>query len=224
MQSNLKCEEFEKKMWLFMDKSLSSEEMLYWERHTRECAICSSRLVETKEALSLYESIPMEDIEEEDFNVMINKAVKKNRFRQISSKLLDPLYGFSSDGFIKKFAFGGAAFAAVLVVLFFIYKPENLPEGKKYSAKETENAPLVSRNSAALNEPSVFPGKSEVTPVKYEWKDRHTELKIRRVGASLARVRVKKEKYGILDDWALQAIALKRKMEFLKTELDKSAM
>lgn len=224
MQSKVVCEEFERKMWLFMDKSLEKEEMLFWERHARECTFCSSRLMETKETLSLYESIPIEDIEDETFDLLINKAVKKSMFSRISSKLLDPLYGFSSDGFIKKFALGSAAFAMVLVILFLMYKPGDLPELKKSLAPKTETSPLVTQNAVTEKAPSEPMSKSEVTPVKYEWKDRRTAIRIRHVGASLARIRVKKENYGMLDEWALQAMALKRKMEFLRADLDKSAM
>lgn len=224
MQSKRVCEDFERKMWLFMDLSLPEDEMLYWENHIRECALCQGRLLETKELLSFYEAAPQEDIEEDTFNVMIDRAVRKNRFRRIISRLPDPLYGFSSDRFMKKFAFGGLTFASVLVILFFMYKPANPPEVKKYSAPKTENSSLISRNIEAENAPSRTAMKSEVTPVKYEWKDRRTASAIRHVGASLSRVRVKKENYATLDEWVLQAMALKRKMEFLRTEMDKSAM
>lgn len=224
MQSKVSCEEFERKMWLFMDESLTKEEMLYWEKHIRECAICSTRLQEEKEVLSLYENVPMEDIEEETFTVMVNKAVKKRRFSNLSSRLLDPLYELSSIGFIKKFAFGGAAFAAVVVILFFMYKPENLPEVKKYSSPGSESLRQESRNIAEEKKPAGTLRNSEVTPVKYEWHDKRTALNLRHVGASLARIRVKRNDLGTVDDWVLQAMVLKRKMEFLKTDLDKSAM
>lgn len=224
MQSKLACEEFEKKMWLFMDESLMKEEMLYWEKHIRECVLCSTRLLEAKETLSLYENVPMEDIEEDTFTLMVNKAVKKNRFGRISFRLLDPLYEFFSNGFIKKLAFGGMAFAAVVVILFFMYKPENLPDLKKYTSQKSGSVPLEARNITAENKPSETLRKPEVVPVKYEWHDKRTASNIRHVGASLARIRVKRDNYGTVDDWVLQAMVLKRKMEFLKTDLDKSAM
>ncbi|MCU7492301.1 MAG: zf-HC2 domain-containing protein [Bacteroidota bacterium] len=225
MQSKLVCEEFERKMWLFIDKSLTEEEMRYWERHTRECALCSSRLLEAKDTLSLYESIPMDDIEEETFNVMIKKAARESLFSRLRSGFPRTLNEYLFDGFFRKFAFGGMALSAVLVILFFMYKPESLPELKKYSAPRPERAPLVSQNIADKKEtPAGQMRKTEVTPAKYEWKDRRTALTIRHVSASLARLKIKKENYERLDDWALQAMALKQKMEFMKTELTKSAM
>ncbi|MGE5432616.1 MAG: hypothetical protein ACM3QX_16150 [Syntrophomonadaceae bacterium] len=224
MQSKLVCEEFEKKMWQFMDNGLNEEEMLFWGKHVRECALCSTRLLETKEVLALYDNLPMEDMEEETFTRMINKAVKKKRIFSINFRVPDFLYELSSDGFIKKFAFGSAAFAAVMVILFFMYKPAgNLPLAKKYISPESESVPQASQNIAA-KEPSGTVRKSEVIPVKYEWKDKRTAVTIRHVGASLARIRVKKHNFRTPDDWVLQAMVLKRKMEFLKTDLDKSAM
>lgn len=235
MQSKLICEEFERKMWQFMDREMPDEEIVFWEGHLNECALCSTRLQEAGEALSLYESIPMEDLEEETFTRMVNKALKKNRFNRGISKLLDPLYEIISEGFIRKFAYGSLAFSAVVVILFFMYKPENLNPGKSPSPVQFQSSPMESKDNniagniapESNNVPSGLQtgaGKSEVVPVKYEWNDKSTSSAIRHMGRSITGIRIKKERYIKLDDWTLQAIALRRKMQWLTADIDKSAM
>lgn len=237
MQSKLICEEFERKMWQFMDRDLPEVEIVFWEEHLRQCALCSTRLQEASEALSVYESIPMEDMEEETFDRMINNALKKNIFHSALSKLLDPLYEISSAGFMRKFALGGMAFSAVVIILFFMYKPENLFRAKGLSPiQTTESIPVESKdNSIAENsaevENSAAPavlnaaaGKSEAAALKYDWDDKPTAKAIRHVGTSLSGIRIKKERHITLDEWTLQAIALRRKMQWLTRDLDKSDM
>ncbi|HEX2867276.1 MAG TPA: hypothetical protein VHO03_09555 [Ignavibacteriales bacterium] len=233
MQSKLICEEFERKLWQFMDREMPDVEIVFWERHLHGCTICSTRLQEAGETLSLYETIPMEDLEEETFNRMVSKAVKKNRFNRAVSKLLDSLFETTSAGFIRKFAFGGLAFSAVVIILFFMYKPENLHPGKTPSPVEVRSSPPAESKgnsiAAAGNNDDASGlgtgwGKSEVVPVKYEWNDKSTSSAIRQMKRSITGIRIKKERYIRLDGFTLQAIALRRKMQWLTADIDKSAM
>ncbi|MCU7495286.1 MAG: zf-HC2 domain-containing protein [Ignavibacteria bacterium] len=229
MQSKaLVCEEFEKKMWLFMDSSLNKEEMLYWESHLRECRLCSGLLLETKEALSVYESLPFEDLEEETFTKMVNKAVKKKRAGFILGRFLEAVYEFLFGNYFRKFAFGGAAFMALAALLLFISRPgerEFPPVMKKSPPSENRSTPSMSTNIAEMK--ATVKATKKTAPVKatrYEWQDKATAYNIKRVGTSLENIRIKEDKLRAIDEWTLQAIALRRKMQLLQTDLEKSEM
>lgn len=243
MQSKQVCEEFSRKIWLYMDGSLRKDEMAYWEKHLRACPLCSTLLTESGEVLSLYESLPLEDIKEETFNVMVSRAVHKKSalfeaFRSVRTYLI-----FHTDFPLKKFAFSSVAFAAVLTALFIIFRFEkaDLPDGKFYTPKAEQGAPAADMHNTleqAANrtqegqeartketaQASIAARKNGIMPAKYAWEDKKTAYTLRHVGSSLSRIRLKKVDYKTLDDWTLQAIALKRKIQWLEKDLDKSSM
>ena len=104
--------EFEKEVWLYLDKDLPDERMKYWETKILEYPELDKYLEEYLETSRIYKQGNKFGLGDDKFNMMIDKAITKNtlshKFQNYISKL------FSTE---TEFAFGKIAFASVLIVV-----------------------------------------------------------------------------------------------------------
>lgn len=128
------CDRFSDKVWLFIEKSLSDKDMLFWEKHLENCEVCTILLNESLEVTNIYEKIPVEDMPDRDFQRMINNAIQSEIVIDNSRKtmkiperrsLLD-IIG------IYRLTFGGAIVVGAIVFLLitFLNNPK-IPEINK---------------------------------------------------------------------------------------------
>ena len=128
------CDRFSDKVWLFIEKSLSDKDMLFWEKHLENCEVCTILLNESLEVTNIYENIPVEDMPDRDFQRMINNAIQSEIVIDNSRKtmkiperrsLLD-IIG------IYRLTFGGAIVVGAIVFLLitFLNNPK-IPEINK---------------------------------------------------------------------------------------------
>lgn len=128
------CDRFSDKVWLFIEKSLSDKDMLFWEKHLENCEVCTILLNESLEVTNIYEKIPVEDMPDRDFQRMINNAIQSEIVVDNSRKtmkiperrsLLD-IIG------IYRLTFGGAIVVGAIVFLLitFLNNPK-IPEINK---------------------------------------------------------------------------------------------
>ena len=128
------CDRFSDKVWLFIEKSLSDKDMLFWEKHLENCEVCTILLNESLEVTNIYEKIPVEDIPDRDFQRMINNAIQSEIVVDNSRKtmkiperrsLLDMIG-------IYRLTFGGAIVVGAIVFLLitFLNDPK-IPEINK---------------------------------------------------------------------------------------------
>ena len=125
------CEEFNERMWLYIEKSLDEKERLFWNDHLASCEKCTDLLNESLEIINSYQNIPLENMSNANYKRMINKAAgdvlinndstKSVRFQNRRSLL--EIIGF------YRLTFGGAIVLAAIIFLLitFINNPK-LPE------------------------------------------------------------------------------------------------
>ncbi len=126
-------QEFEKEMWLYLDKSLPKERMDYWEKQLEQNLELSRMFQETEETLSLYDSVITDDIKQESFERVINAVTKRKKkfslFKIITKSGVDEP---SKHEFVfAKIAFGVTLAVAAVVFLLISQKPnpvKNLSE------------------------------------------------------------------------------------------------
>ena len=129
-QNNKACELFKKEVWLYLEDSLSKSKNEFWNEHISGCVRCSSELEKIKEIESVYLTADVDDIDPEQFQSMINKAVKK-RFPSIKEIFLGrypkSISGAAGEFNLAKAAIGGAFIAAAIVFALILQKPEDTP-------------------------------------------------------------------------------------------------
>lgn len=110
------CKNFEREIWLFLDKSLPDNEMSLWRDHISQCETCKNLLEQTKDILSAAEH-DLHDIDDSKFKYMIEKATAKSGFS---------LNDFFTNFFIRPFKFSlvyRAALTGALVLAVIFISP-----------------------------------------------------------------------------------------------------
>ena len=117
------CKDFETDIWLFIEGTISEKEKTFWQEHLSSCFKCSNELNSVKELLSLYESLPEENLPDNSFNKMIKIASSgENNILEETlhpsfkkTRSLSEMFGF------YKLAFGGTILAAAIILIFITF-------------------------------------------------------------------------------------------------------
>ncbi len=201
-ESDLICGVFENEIWLYLDKSLSTERLNKWEEHLGRCAVCRNLLIETEKTLSLFDELPLEDIDDNTFHKAINTATActstklKERFIKkpvLRRKLIQPAFGF------YKTVFGSVLMLAA--ILFFIFVS---PAGNKKLNWSNTNPVLA-------------------------WSTNEISDKIEEIKNSIVRIQEEQlddyVKYQYKDDkWKLTLHEINKQIDQLEKEINDSSL
>lgn len=126
------CKNFESEIWLFLDGSLPDNEMNLWCDHISGCETCKNLLEETEDILSAAEH-DIQDIDDNKFNMMIERATAKGGF-SFNDFLTNYFIGPFRLSMIYRIALTGAA--AGLIILssaWFLLHDQNTEIEKTYA-------------------------------------------------------------------------------------------
>lgn len=84
---------FEKEIWLFIDKSLPKDRMNYWEEKLNESEELRKYFDETIYSLKYYSKSSEFDLDDFKFSKMIDIATDKESFRQSANKFIKSITG-----------------------------------------------------------------------------------------------------------------------------------
>lgn len=114
MQSNGKtlCKIFDREIFLYIDNALPVERKELLREHLKCCDSCKKLLLETENVLSIVEEITETDLNDDVFEIMINKAVKKKQNGYWNKLIL--IEKNRKEKFIH---FGKISFASALVII-----------------------------------------------------------------------------------------------------------
>jgi hypothetical protein len=110
-EKNQLFKEFEKEIWLFLDKDLSESRMIFWKQKLEEIPELNSCLEDYLAISKLYDESEVVDLDNDKFNFMIDTALSKNSYLNKIRSYLSRLLTSESE-----FAFGKIAFASLLIV------------------------------------------------------------------------------------------------------------
>lgn len=122
----IQCEEFEREVFLFVDRALSDKRVKLIENHLEGCDLCKSVLEDVKNTSNAYDALPLDDIEESLYISMINNVTEGSSLQETDKKTLFPrgkslveMFGF------YRLTFGGAAVAAAIffIIISFLSEP-----------------------------------------------------------------------------------------------------
>ncbi|MDQ7816599.1 MAG: hypothetical protein RDU14_06190 [Melioribacteraceae bacterium] len=130
MQNNVKitCTMFKHDMWLYLDRALPDEKMEFWRSHLQRCDYCRDNLKSTEEIISASSSNLLFDLDDNIFDNMVERAVRKKRFdivRWIPQKRIREVYT------IGKIAFASILVIAAVVVSLLSDKPNTIKSVSK---------------------------------------------------------------------------------------------
>ncbi len=122
-KSGNNCEQFINDMWLYLDEALPKNKQHQWREHLSSCSICFAELKTARDTITLYENVPLEDIDTQTYKMMINTATASPFSSSNNSVARYTLRGRSlSDMFgFYKLAFGGGLLAAAILLIFITF-------------------------------------------------------------------------------------------------------
>ena len=132
MKNNISknCSQFSNDIWYYIDGSLSIEKKELLKEHLASCSTCSAELKTAQDSIRLYETLPLEDIDEKTYKTIVRNVTAKfaspnSSLSQFSTsgRSLSEMFGF------YKLAFGGGLLAAALLLIFItFFNNTKLPE------------------------------------------------------------------------------------------------
>lgn len=125
------CEQFRNEMWLYIDGSLSKDKRELRAQHLSDCSGCTTRLTTAQDTITLYEKVPLDDIDDKTYKTILHNATASpvssadNNISHFTarSRSLSEIFGF------YKLAFGGGLLAAAILLVFItFFNNPGLPE------------------------------------------------------------------------------------------------
>ena len=83
---------FEKEVWLYLDKSLPEDRMKFWEQKLRESEVLRKYFDETINSLNYYSKFSSFDLDDSKFFQMINIATGRKSFLQKAGRIIKSKY------------------------------------------------------------------------------------------------------------------------------------
>ncbi len=122
------CNEFNKDIWLYLDRDLPDKRILFWDNHLNNCDNCKTFLNESEKLVEVYNGIPLDDVSDSTFDNFIAKTANNelkpeqitHKISTKSRKSLVELLGF------YRLTFCGAAISAsiILLLVMFLKNPD----------------------------------------------------------------------------------------------------
>ena len=103
--------QFKNEVWLFLDNDLPEDRMEFWQHKLKEIPELGEMVNDYQTVSNYYEQVKEIDIGRDNFNKMIDKAIKKKTIFFKLHILIENLLRGESE-----FAFGKIAFASALIV------------------------------------------------------------------------------------------------------------
>lgn len=116
LKENQLYKNFEKEIWLYLDKELSEERQIFWDEKLKHDQKLRNYLNEYLSISGNYKSSLKIDIEEYTFDKMIENAVSKNSFFQKAKQFIREIFSTDTD-----FNFGKIAFASFLIITAVVF-------------------------------------------------------------------------------------------------------
>lgn len=107
--------QFEKEVWLYLDRDLPDDRMTYWREKIDELPELKKFIEDYKIVSKSYDGVSNIDIGADTFNAMIDKAIMK---RTLTSRIRTFIKNILNSD--TEFAFGKIAFAGVLIIAAII--------------------------------------------------------------------------------------------------------
>jgi hypothetical protein len=125
MKNNIKnnCEQFSNELWLYLDEALPKDKLEMWKEHLTTCSNCSAELKKAEDTIALYEKVPLEDIDNQTYKMMINTtaATSLSSANNNVGKYTTRSRSFSQMFGFYKLAFGGGLLAAAILLIFITF-------------------------------------------------------------------------------------------------------
>jgi hypothetical protein len=123
------CDDFKNDIWLYLDKDLPDEKMIFWQGHIVNCANCRKLLSDNQGILNSYNKVPLDDLLDVSYQKMIDNATANKSGAPVKrSKSLVDVFGF------YRLTFGGAVVAAALIfILITVFKDPEIQFNKSIS-------------------------------------------------------------------------------------------
>ncbi len=116
LKENQSYKEFEKEIWLYLDKELSKERQIFWNEKLRQDQSLRNYLNEYLTIENDYKRSVKIDIDNNTFDLMIENAVSKSSFLQKVKQFIQEIFSTDSD-----FNFGKIAFASFLIITAVVF-------------------------------------------------------------------------------------------------------
>lgn len=115
--------EFEKEVWLFLDKELPEERMVFWQKQLENIPQLKNCIDEYRYVSAAYDKISEIDIGEEKFNSIIDSTVSRKSFETRFRNIFEKLFSTDSELSFGKIAFASAMIIAAVLISFLSNKP-----------------------------------------------------------------------------------------------------
>ncbi|MBI9070840.1 MAG: hypothetical protein JEY94_04540 [Melioribacteraceae bacterium] len=121
-------EEFENEIWLYLDKNLDDERMLYWKDKIENNDEIKTIYDEINSTLNSYSQLETETISEIKFSSMIQKTIEIDN-KSIINRFVQWLKGINIVGLnFPKLALSGSLALVAFLIILFSNKPSPLKE------------------------------------------------------------------------------------------------
>jgi len=118
--------EFEKEVWLYLDKDLSEERMQFWENAIKENADLQNVLDSTNTFSAMYnESIDF-NLENEKFDKIVDKTISKNSLLSKTKIYFLQLLDHGEEHLFGKVAFASFLIVSAIIVSLISNKPNSV--------------------------------------------------------------------------------------------------
>jgi uncharacterized protein with HEPN domain len=108
--------EFEKEIWLYLDKELSDERQVFWDKKLQQNQSLQNYLNEYLALANDYKQSVKIDVDEYIFDLMIENAISKNSLFNRVKQFVRQIFSTETD-----FNFGKIAFASFLIIAAVVF-------------------------------------------------------------------------------------------------------
>ena len=143
-EERLLFREFKKEIWLYLDKDLPSERLLYWDEKIQTNDLLKNYLADYLEIEKNYNPIAIK-LDKNKYNLMVEKAVKKQTIIQKAKEFMMTVVDIEHE-----FVFGKIAFASFLILATIIISLVSDRPNSVSKITETVNSEILEWDATYL--------------------------------------------------------------------------